>query len=315
MIENFNRHSLRDLLIATLCSLFIYFTSIYFIPFLFIVFPAPFIVLGVKRGIQHSLLSVLVACLVIYLLDGLGSVLLMGAMAVFVAIPMIICIKRGFSAFTTIGISTAIGIVFVFIVSMLISQSSGIDILNSLEVAITKSIDEQIQVMKNLQILQDDDLQGMMKSSIAMMMAIIPSLLFIMTMLISMLNYYTSASMLRRIGFGIMDVPKFYNFRLPKDIVFGALIMGVGTFVLSLLGMGYITEISLNLTLAFSFLFMLQGLAAVIQFLRRRMRPAPLYTLLFISLLLGVRIIYVIIGVLYSVLNVRIIQGGDEDEK
>ncbi len=315
MIENFNRHSLRELLIATICSLFIYFTSIYFIPFLFIVFPAPFIVLGVKRGIQHSMLSIIISCLVIYLLDGLGSVLLMGAMAIFVAVPMIICIKRGYSAFTTIAIVTAIGIVFVFVVSALVSRSSGIDILNSLEQAITKSIDEQMQVMKNLQILQDDDFQGMMKSSIAMMMAIIPSLLFIMTMLVSMINYYVSASMLRRIGFGIMDVPKFYNFRLPKDIVFGAVIMGVGTFILSLLGMGYITEISLNLTIAFSFLFMLQGLAAVILFLRGRMRPAPLYILLFITLLLGVRIVYVIIGVLYSVLNVKIIQGGDKDEK
>ncbi len=315
MIEKYNKHSLRELFIASLCALFIYLTSVYFIPFAFFIFPTPFIVLGIKRGMQHSILSILLTSAVIYLFEGISGALLMAGIGVLVAIPMIFCIRKSYSAFTTITVATGIGVVFVFLLSALVSQMNGIDIVKSLEAAVTRSINEQLVIMNDMNIIKMDDLDGAMNSSIAIMMAIIPSLLFIMTMLISMLNYYLSTSMLRRIGFGIIDVPKFRNFKLPSDIVVGVFITMVGTFILSKTGFQYSTELSLNLTLAFSFLFLLQGVAVAIKFLRNKINPVLLNVIIIVTLILNVRIVYVIIGAIYSALNSSLIIRRDDSDK
>ncbi|MDO5717394.1 MAG: DUF2232 domain-containing protein [Tissierellia bacterium] len=305
MTENFNKHSIKELILAAFTAILIYYTSVSIFPFAIFVFPTPFVVLGVKRGYQHSILSLILSSGAIYLLDGWAGTIMMLVYAIIVSIPMIIALKKGFKAFKTMVIVTACVCILVVGLSVIMSVTEGIDIVKGFEDAVSTSIEAQIQIINKMNIPQTGDLKDMMRSSVTLMMAIIPSLLFIMAMSISMFNYYLSTTVLRRIGFGIIDVPKFYNFKLPSDILKGVVICIVGIFIFDKMGFGYTTELSLNIMMAFSFLFMLQGLAVAIFYLRKKMNPIVLNIFIVVTIIFNIRMFYIFIGLFDSIFNFR----------
>ncbi len=315
MTGKFNIHKFKETMLTALCALIIYYISVYFLPFLVFIYPTPFIVLSIKRGYWEAAIAILLSAFGIFAMEALTAAFLITILTALVTYSMGYAIRKGFSAFKVIAIVTLLGVVTVFGLSYLVSTFNGIDIINGLEVAVRNSINEQIRIIKQMNLnLSIEELKGFMESGLTMMMALLPSLLFIMTMSIAMVNYYASTGILRRIGFGILDVPKFRNFRLPKDILRGAVIMMVGIFIYRWTGFQYTTELSLNVTLVFSFLFLLQGLAVIVYLLGIRFRQPVVVLIVVGSLFLGFRMFYLFIGILDSVFNLRDRLGRNKNE-
>lgn len=315
MFGKLNPHIVKETAISGLVALLIYYVSVSFLPFIIFAYPVPFVLMGVKRGYEYSGIAQLLAFAGVYILDGLSGGVLMAGLGILVAFPMIYALRRGYTAFQSIATVTVICLVAVMGLSFLVSNFKGVDILSNLETSVRVAIDEQVNVIKQLNIdISIEEFKSYMESGVDMMLALLPSLLFILSMVVAMLNYYASTGLLRRIGFGIIDVPKFRNFRLPKDILRGSLLMIIGVFVLDWFGFGFTTELSLNLTLVFSFLFLMQGLAVTVYLLGIRFKSATVFLFVVLSLLLNFRLIYVVIGALDTALDFRNRLGRNRNE-
>lgn len=306
MLERFNKNSGIDFLLLTAISILIYIMSIYFIPLLFFILPAPLLVLGIKRGKIHGALGILVSTAFIFFLSGKWAALSMFVFCLAVYIPMLISIRRGSSAFKTMTI-TALSLMVLLVTTVLLaSYMSGLDLVSGFEVSLKAEIENQVAMLKSMNVgLEIDAMKDYMDKGIDLMLTMIPGILFVTSMTVSILNFYLSCNILRRVGFGIVDVPRFASFRLPSNINTGVIITGLGVVIFNLFKFNYSLELALNVIFVFSFLFLLDGVAVYLYFVPKRVNKFLAYFVLVISLFMSVRIVFVILGIVDSVFNFR----------
>ena len=99
---------------------------------------------------------------------------------------------------------------------------------------------------------------------------IIPSILFFRSMILSLLIYFIELYILKKMKYGNLRKIKFKNFYLPGNAIIISL-----AFYLLMLGLSYIQTplytdaIFLNLQIIFNFMFIVQGIAVSIYFIKR----------------------------------------------
>lgn len=69
------------------------------------------------------------------------------------------------------------------------------------------------------------------------------------------INYIVSVLILRKLGYGIVHIPRFSRFKLPNNILLGVGIMFLGTFILKVFNVLNYRTIFANITLLTSFTF------------------------------------------------------------
>jgi len=132
-------------------------------------------------------------------------------------------------------------------------------------------------------------------------------MIMIFSLIMTYINYLISVLILRKLGYGIVYIPRFSRFKLPNNILLGVGIMFLGTFLLKIFKLSYYETIFMNITLLASFVFFVQGLAVIDYKLKEKKRNLflRLIVILFFILVLPLGTYIAFLGVLDVIFDFR----------
>lgn len=321
MKDNFTPHSVKDLLIASVIAYIIYTLGVQGFPLLVFLFPSVFVVLGIKRGLLHGLLAVLTTGVLIYITNDATSALVLTLFSIAIAGPMIQMLQQAKPSFNTIFLTTVIMVLLLVGAVYLTQLATQVSAIDTIEQMMKESLSGSLEGLKgiakqvseqsgNSELLGNaiesiEQIEGRLDQSVNLMIVRLPSTILIVALLVAAVNYYLSANILRRLGIGIIDIPKFQNFRLPQHIAKGFLISILGILLLGVVGFGYTSELSINVSMIFSFLFALQGVAVVYALLKRKLRTFGSVLIILLTFMLGAQYAYTLIGLADVFFDIR----------
>lgn len=265
----FNKNSeiVFVLIISTILALF----GIYYFQFIIFLYPVLFVVLGVRRGLKYSLMDLAASAAIIGLMVDILSGMLIFAAFMPLTFTMINMIKRRKNSTIILIIST---IVFLLSISLIINfvNMNGINIIGQLKGNIAQIINSQMDIFSQLN-LSDEEFQAVKDlhgSYLQSVLAVVPSIVMIFSLVVSYLNYLLSTIALRRLGYPAIYIPKFLNFKLPRNIFLGLTIMFFTTFLLNYFNLINFFEVILNLIVLTFFIFFIQGISVVDYMLNKK---------------------------------------------
>lgn len=264
MKDNKRQNNISEVLLLVLVMSLFGLFSIYFFPYLLILFPVGFIIFSVRRELASSGLAMLISIFAIGLLAGGGHGSLLFIMLFPVTMSLSYLIKKRKKSMEIIGFSTV-----VFFISILIMvnfvDSAGIGFVAELEESFKSVMETQIEMFKEMDLTSYElaETKELLEGAYKYILLIIPSIMLMFSLAISYLNYLVSALGLRKLGVKIANVPKFARFSLPKNAVLGMLTMFLVIFIAGKLGFPYIETINLNLAAGVGFMFFIQGLSVI----------------------------------------------------
>lgn len=283
--------------------------GVYYISWFMFLYPVAFVILGVRHGINYNILSLLISTLILGMITGMVS-----AISIFVAfaplsVVLSYTIKNRKKSFDIILTSTLFLFISLLSIIIIMKGMTGVSVINQLEDFFAQTLDIQMGALKNMNLSSYeiskvvDVLENFMKYTIL----ILPSIIMISSLVIAYINYLVSALILRRLGYGIVSIPKFSRFQLPNNILLGTGIMFLGAFILKVLKLFYYETILLNITVIVSFMFFAQGLSVIDYKLIQRKTPMLLrvFIIIVFAMLLPFGWMISILGVLDVIIDFR----------
>ena len=293
-------------LMATISSFFV--ISFIYIPFLallLILLPVPFLVLATRHGNRYVVFSFLITSIIVGALTGIiypiFIVLLFGPMT----LVMGYFLKRQANPYRVIGLGPLISVFSIFIVVQLVDWVAGIYLIDELILMLQSVIDHQIGALENM------DIQAISREELlSYLVIIIPGAFVVQSLLICFLNYYMTAAVLKRLGIDQQELPEFSNFRWPGNIVLGSFIIFILTFATQFIEGIYAQTLLTNITLIFSFVFFLQGIAFISFFIKKTrvnkfIRMVILGVIVILSPLLTIVAIMGLVDALFDMRNLK----------
>ncbi|MBU5428331.1 YybS family protein [Tissierella pigra] len=298
----------ESIIVISIMALYIVY-GIHFLPLLMLFIPLPFVVLGVRNNIYINGISMIISFIIAGLLLGVASNALL--ILIFVPLSLIInyCIIKRKTTMEIISASTLIFFLSIVMLMFLGVKISDLDLTKQLENDFTRILTVQIDMfrdmgMTNHEILQTKDL---LETAYRSIIVLIPSMLGIISLIISSINVFLSSIILRKMGYGIVGAIGFSKFKLPKNIIPGILVMFMAAFIIKQLGIEYHDALLYNLTFLVSFAFLLQGLA-VVDFLLKKSKVRLVFRILIIGIMIlfiPMSSIILFLGILDTVFDTR----------
>ena len=264
-----NKGVFEAVLLVLAMSLFGLF-SVYFMPYLLILFPAGFVIFSIRRNLSLSGLAMIASLSIISLVVGQTY----SAFLFIMFFPMTLClsylIKKRRRSLEILGFTTMVFFVSILLIMNLV-DASGIGFVSQLEDSFRIIVETQINMFKDMELTNYElaETKDLLESAYKYILLIIPSMLLVFSFVISYLNYLLSAVGLKRIGIEVVSIPAFSRFKLPNNIVPGVFVMFLTTYIAGSLGFEYLDTITLNLVALVGFMFFIQGLAVVEHILKR----------------------------------------------
>lgn len=255
---------MENVLVILIMSLYIIY-GIYYLPLLIIFIPIPFVVLGIRNNLKDNIISMAITSLIVGLLLDMPSTLILILAFAPLSIALNYTIKKRkktseiiliatISFFLSLLITTAIGSVSTELGGSMESEEIWTEI-------ITIQTDRFKEIgMTNTQIFENIEL---LEAAYEYMLITLPSILVITSLIISFLNYLVSTVISRKMGYGVLSLPRLSKFKLPDNIIMGTAIMFLSAIVMGWLDIPYHNALLLNISFLVGFIFFLQGLAVI----------------------------------------------------
>ena len=300
-----NLEIILTIVIATIIMLF----GIYYLPWITFLYPIPFIVLGVKYGISYNIFSLIVSTLSLGLIvDKTSGIFILLAFAP-LSVALNYTLKKGKKHFEVITISTLVTLASFLLLINIMTDMTGVSIIIQMEEFFTNTLNIQIEALKDMELSSYEVLKikDELENAFDYVLLIIPSIVMIFSLVTAYLNYLISTLILRKLGYGIVSIPKFSKFKLPNNILIGTGIMFLGAFIIKSLELFYYETILLNITALASFMFFIQGLSVVDHSLiENKVKKIPrILMILFFIIVLPLAGIISFIGVIDSIVDFR----------
>ncbi|OZV13901.1 hypothetical protein CIW83_00195 [Tissierella sp. P1] len=306
--DKIKKSTVESIVVISIMALYIVY-GIHFVPLLMLFIPLPFVVLGVRNGIYTNIISIIASSLIVGALLGFSSAASLILIFAPLSIAINYCINNRKSGFDTILISTV-----AFFLSFLILMSFEGTILNlnfvkQLEENFRQILAMQIDMLNEMgmtkyEILQTADL---LESTYKTIIVLIPSLMAIFSLSVSYANLFFSSIILRKMGYGTVNLQRFSRFKLPNNIIPGIGVMLLTAFIIKKLEIQYHEALLFNLTFLVGFIFFIQGLA-VLDFLLIKAKMRLIFRILILSLnivFIPISSIIFFIGILDTIFDIR----------
>ncbi|MDO7203639.1 DUF2232 domain-containing protein [Paraclostridium bifermentans] len=181
-----------------------------------------------------------------------------------------------------------------------------IDLLADISKTIKATVEAQFAIMESTNMMPKENITA--KDMINMFQNMMPTVLFMYSIIASLITYYVEAFILRRTKVLNYDLPKFSEFYLPGNAIVTSLILYLLVMFLEMLNIGLYTDsIMLNIQLVFSILFLIQGVSVSIYFIKRWKDKSPgkiVFAVIAVILLSGSMILS-FVGMLDSAIDFR----------
>lgn len=298
-----------EVLFAVVISTILMLIGIYYIPWIILLYPVLFIILGVRHGIHYSIIGLIFSTFSV----GLMTDIISGVLIFFIFTPLSISlsytIRKRRSSYEVLIISTLIFLVSILFLISIMKDMTGISIINELEEFFTQTINYQVEILKdtglsNYEVLRMKDI---LENALDYILLIMPSIVMIFSLITAYLNYLISTLLLRKLGYGIVSVPKFSKFKLPNNALLGTGIMFLGVFIIKSLKLFYYETILINMTVLTSFVFFIQGLSVIdYKLIGKKLGPIlRIFIILLFIILLPFGWIISFVGVLDVIMDFR----------
>lgn len=303
------RKSGKDILATLLVGLLLLIFSILVFPLLIFFLPCPFIYLSVKRGNYIGSLGILLMTLAVFLSFDIESGFIIFTYLMIVTLIMAYMIKYNYKPIQIISASAIGLLLFIGLSVILMETVNHIDIINNLEISITTLLNNQKELFIESGMSKEslEELFTNISESLDYMIVLLPSVMTIFAFLTSSLNYAISAKYLKKNKVLKIDNPKLYDFRLPRNVIFGAILTAVTIYILKMIGFEYYNELLLNAYTIFNFLFLINGIA-FLDFLLKNNKISITFRVLIpiiIILFFNMSIIYSIFGIVDALFGLR----------
>lgn len=282
--------------------------GIHYIPIILILFPTPFIILGMKNGVSRNIMNMVVTFIIIGIADSIKYGFFLLIIFLPITILLFYLIKKKKNNMEILGSSTIVFFISILIILGIINIT-GIDFVNELEMRVEQVIEGQIESIENMNLNSYEFLKerDLLEEKYKLSLLIIPSALFMISMIISYLNYLLISLILKKMEINIINIPKFSRFRLPNNIILGIIIMFVGVFIIEKMNIGYSNAIIINLITLIGSMFSIQGLS-VVDFYLSRFNIFPAIRFIICIMLLfnsSMVLILTMIGFIDSIFDLR----------
>ena len=283
--------------------------GLYYMPWIIFLYPAFFVGLGVRNGINYNIIGLIISSLFLGLMvDRVSGMLTLITFAPLSVVLNYMMSKRR-KSFEIILISTVILLFSHLLVINIIGDMSGVSIINQLEDFFAQSVNTHIETLRDMDLSAYEILKvrDLLENAMDYILLILPATLIIFSLVVSYLNYLISSLTLRKLGHEIVSVPKFAKFKLPNNVLLGAGIMFVGAFLIKTLKLFYYETIILNITVIASFMFFTQGLSVInYKLISKKLGIIPRVLLMaFLIIILPLGWIISLIGILDVIMDFR----------
>lgn len=261
--------------------------SLYIFPSIIFLFPVAFIVIGVKYNIKDSFISILITSLLIGisvdLISGVIMLAVFGSMALYIADS----IEKRKKSLEIIVPAALIFFLASGIVYIMLRDFSGVSLIDQLQESLNTYTQMQLDLIEDVELtnIESFRLREYANNLSRIMISILPSIMIVMSVIISYVNYYLSIVVLRRLGLAIRDNPRFSNFSLPNNFIIGSLVMFLIVYLLGNIEAIPVDIIQNNLMVLIASLLYIQGIS-VLNFLLLRRRVNILFRALIIGITL-----------------------------
>ncbi|RKD22214.1 Uncharacterized conserved protein YybS, DUF2232 family [Caminicella sporogenes DSM 14501] len=277
-----------------------------------ILLPVPFIIIGAKHGIKYNILSVLAASIIIGSMTEPLKALFIIVVVGFNSVVVGYMIEKKFSAGKTIFYGSIASIMASIISLTLLSYISGVNIIQTIEESFKMSNDLYNALLKNIAANPSkiEEVKKSLEYAQNMAIMLVPSSVIFSSIIITYINYIISGAVLRRMGYYIAKPRKFSQFRLPKNILMGTVIILVSTYLVRNLKTIDFETLFANVLYIFFIIYFVEGLSVIWFFLEKRNIGKGLRVFITIILLSipSMAMIIMFIGLADIIINIRKIE-------
>lgn len=272
--------------------------------------PVPFAIIGTLCENKYAFLSLLVTFFVVmFCVNPIYSVstcitsvvpgLIIGKLAKHTA-------EHGGNKFEPIYGGTIIYVICTVIFYFVAKTIFNVNLIEESSKMISSILQEQVSIMNEMNLnlyksMNIEDLLYLMKN-------MIPTMLFLQGLIASFITYYLEVFMLRRTKIMSLQKPIFRDFYLPGNAVGTSLLLYLLVLLLGFMKLGLYTEsIMLNLQMVFNFMFIMQGVAVAIYYVKKWIKQGTGKNILISGLALGIfgTMGISFLGMLDSVIDLR----------
>lgn len=283
--------------------------GIYYIPIIIFLYPIPFIILGVKYEMKNNILGMIVSTIIIGLIVDKVSGIIILASYLPLSIVLNYNIKSRKKSIETIAISTLVLFMSSLLVLSIMDNMTGVSVITKLEGTFAQALEGQIEALKETELSSSDifKINDFFENLYDYVLLVLPSTILIFSLITVYLNHLISVLILRKLGYGIVSVPRFSRFKLPNNILIGIGIMFLGTFLLKVFKLFYYKTIFLNLIFLVFFIFFVQGISVIDYKLIEKNTNGffRIFIILFLIMILPLQGIITFMGVLDAFFDFR----------
>lgn len=232
----------------------------------------PWIVMGIRNGILASGIGMAVLTGVVSFLFGswvgIMGLVLFGPMVL--VVQFLINKKRKISEiFIAASLMFFISIVILGVIS---SQTRGIEIKDDLSRLFQNNKEQILSTLEEQELSELDmsSLEATIDIFYKNMMAIMPTVMILISSIIGYLNYKVSTWVVHKMGNKKIEVPDFSTFALPKDIAIGIIMSYILIFILKSQNIDYHAGLAININGLLSVMFLVQGVSLISYFLKKK---------------------------------------------
>lgn len=244
--------------------------SMSFIPYLFL-FPAVFTIFSLRNSFNLSVINIIITGVLVGLLGRIE----LGIFILVTSLPMTyvfsnLIIKRQKSSEV---ILTTTVLSFIFLLAMIrIMQLNGINLVKILEEGFNVTMLRQLDIYQSMGLtsLELNEKMDFLENTYKYGLLIIPSLLFIISLIVSYLNYVVIVIGLEKMELRLANNPRFSKFRLPNSFIGTTALIILTSLFIRRLESPYLDTIFINLQVLIGFAFTIQGLSVIEHILVRK---------------------------------------------
>lgn len=253
--------SIFVIVLSTLLAIF----GIYYFYFILVLYPILFIVIGVRHGFAYGITTLAISCLSIgYMIDIMTGISMLIAFAPLI-VSIIYGIKNRKKAIEVLSISTLVLMVSLMAIIIIAGNVEGVNVIDQIKDAFDQAMDMQIEMLKDYQLTNFEifQLKSKLENDFKLFLNTIPSIMMITSFIVAYINYLISSLLLRKLGYGVVFIPRFSRFKLPRNIIAGIGIMFIATLLLKGLKIFNFEAVVSNLYVLGFLAFFLQGLSVL----------------------------------------------------
>jgi len=267
---------------------------------LLILLPVPFIFITVRHKFLYSFFSIIITSLVLGIFLGIVYSFFLLIMILPMTIAMGRYIKKEKEPLFVITIGTMVATLSTFFIIQLVGE---INIIQIMADAMREVLAHQQEMLLSINLTATVEVDNMINYFIMLL----PALLVVQAIVSTFANYYLCIASLRRFAVKNVTLSEFSNFKLPKNIVLGAFIIFVLSFLTRYVEGLYHDALIMNIVVIFAFIFFMQGLAFINYYMKKmKVHKALRVVLTIIVVLVGpIMTVTSFIGVIDSIFDIR----------